>query len=204
MQHQLGLVSGARYACLLVEGPVAAFECLGRLNSYRDATSFPTLLPESAANGGCSSLRASSRTLSRVAARTSPTTSCNERHALSSYGIDFTHTVTRRTVDARPSAKGPGRRGASRPEIRSDFFAEAARFIRSNTPASVLFGDRGGYANAGVRNTSSIRRTGVRNAWVRSTGVRRTRERMTSVRGTTSVRITGLRSTGMGDTPIRD
>jgi hypothetical protein len=99
--------------------------------------------------------------------------SCNERHALSSYGIDFTHSVyascrTRRgahTDFAATEDAGLFEWEASRPVIRLNFSARAARFIRSNTPVSVSLGDVWGYADATVLN-AGVRNSQVRNALV--------------------------------------
>lgn len=75
-----------------------------------------------------------------------------ERLRLHAYaGTQATHYVGTQTQD----------RGASRSEIHANFFVRAARFIRSNTPASVSLGDAGGYAVT-LRGTL-VRHSKVRN-----------------------------------------
>lgn len=98
----------------------------------------------------------------------------------------YSHSVLRHADIRTPYAyatpprpmKEAGDRVASRSEIRKDFRARAARFIRSNTPASVSLGDPGGYATSRgrrVRNCNApVRRTGLRNAPVRKTSRRKT------------------------------
>lgn len=89
MRHQLGLMSGTRYACLLVEGGLPPPNFVVEIRfTHRGSTYFPF--------GALVSSAAGERSPARAASRITPTTSCNERHALSSYGIDFTHTVTSR------------------------------------------------------------------------------------------------------------
>jgi hypothetical protein len=61
--------------------------------------------------------------------------------------------------------------GASRPDIRLNFSVRAARFIRSNTRASVSLGDAWGYADATALN-ATVRNSGVRNWLIRSSGAR--------------------------------
>jgi len=73
-----------RYACLLVGGGSAS-ESRDRVTLTAGPIYFPPAVPGGSFIG-VARLRAASRT--------PPTTSCNERHALSSYGIDFTHTFT--------------------------------------------------------------------------------------------------------------
>ena len=164
MRHQLGLLSGPGMLAYSLEA-LSASETRDRDTSpLRDPIYFPPVLPELSAIGVCSRHRA----LSRVAARTTPTTSCSARHALSSYGIDFTHTLTSLTSTSGPDDRT---RGASRPEIRANFSVRAARLILSNTPASVFLGDAGGYANATLRSTS-VRNSTLRDSRIRNSGGR--------------------------------
>lgn len=175
MRHQLGLVSGARYACLTVGSRTRFRISWPELWRRRVPTYFPRPSPgPSGAGDG-----PASRAISRI----TPTTSCNERHALSSC-IDFTHTVTSCGRSRCRGACRPGRayayafpgtqnadterqdECASRSVIRRDFFTRAARFILSNTPRSVSLGDAGGYAKP--LRTTHLRHSLVRNSRLRN------------------------------------
>lgn len=81
MWHQLGLMSASRYACLLVEGAGLRLRISRPRNASLGARPFPKSHVSLASSDGD---RPPSAAAGLVAARITPTTSCNERHVLSS------------------------------------------------------------------------------------------------------------------------
>lgn len=191
MRHQLGLMSGVRYACLLVGSRSSGFPISRPKYAKLRVRPVPVLF---SAAVRCRVVVAVSRTLEHgtdhVMQRTPYIVFAGHRlYSLSLPSIVLSLSRTRFAASQRAASAGGAEDlnwGASRSEIRETFWARAARFILSNTPASVLLGDdAGGYADATLRGTHG------RN-WVRNFSVRRTRERKTGVRST-SVRNSGVR-----------
>lgn len=120
MWHQLGLMSGTWYACLLVGSLCGTSESQDRETHHSGARPHSRYLVS-----WCSPLMETvppSRAPGSDAARITPTTSCKERHALSSC-IRFTHTLTLSLLIRRvegyglaPTQGGPRGRPSSRLE----------------------------------------------------------------------------------------